>query len=272
MTNLYIYIIIFSILFLSSCIAFIILHKKYRNSQKNFSKKIILYSISSTLMISIFATVYCVSLFFDTDDKISSISRPNIGEGDSTISINVDSEIYSGTIDLEILEKQISFEEAIEIFSKYRDELDNYVLGDNTSFCEVTFPLSFPSSIGSENIAISWYISNPDIIDYTGNILFDNMTSNSTDLEITATLKLDDHTAEICYYITVTKSTPTIKEQLSEYIHNHINNSSLLNKTDIDLPSQMNGVNLNFYSKESSLPPIYFSSPNYHNPYTYFCT
>lgn len=272
MTNLYLYLILFSLLLISSCIAFIFFNKKHRNSQKNLSQKIFLYSITSTLITSIFATLYCVTLFFNTDKKISSISRPNIGEGDSSISINIDSEIYSGTMDLEILEKQITFEEAIEIFSNYREELDKCILGNNTSFCEVISPLNFPSSIGSENIAISWHISNPDIIDYTGNILFDNMTSDSFDLEIIASLRLGEHTAEICYYITVIKVPPTAKDQLYEYIQNHINNSSLLTETNINLPSQMNGIDLSFYSKENSLPPIYFSSSNHYNAYTYFYT
>lgn len=272
MISLYIYTIIFSILIIGSCIAFIILNKKYKNSQKTFKQKIIIYSLVSTFIISVFASAYCISLFFSIDKKISSISRPDIGEGNSTISVNVDSDIYSGTIDLEVLEKQISFEEAIEIFSKYREELDNYVLGNNSSFCEVTTPLNFPSSIGNENIAISWYITNPDIIDYTGNILFENIISDTADLEIVATLKLEEHVAEVCYYVTVKKLPPTAAEQLSEYINNHINDSSLLNQKHIDLPSNINGINLIFYSKEKSFPPIYFSTCNYYDPHTYYNT
>ena len=266
MTNLYIYSIIYLILVISSCIAFILLYKKYKGQQANFIQKIVLYSLGSTLIISSFATIYCISLLFNKDNKISTLSRPNIGEGNSTISINVDSDIYSGPIDIEIQEKQISFEEAIDIFSKYREELDTYVLGNNISFCEITTPLNFPSTIGKENIAISWYISNPNIIDYTGNILTENIEADSSDLEIIATLKLEEHIAEICYYITVKKIPPTAEEQLSTYINNHINDSSLLNKININLPSTMNGINLTFYSKEKSFPPIYFYSWNcYHS-------
>lgn len=263
MINLFIYTIIFIILLISSCLAFYTLRKKYKHTQINFNQKIILYSLCSTIIISTFAIVYCISLFFNTDNKISSLSRPNIGDGNSTISINVDSEIYSGTIDVEILEKQITFEEALDIFTKYRGELDNYVLSNNSSFSKVTSPLNFPSNIGKENISISWYISNPNIIDYTGNIITDNIVSDTANLEIIATLKLGEHTAEICYNITVVKLSPSAKDQLSTYINNHVNNPSLLNSQKIDLPSDMNGINLSFYNNNFSYPPIYFSYSNH---------
>ena len=258
MINLYIYSIIFSVLFIGSTTTFVVLYKKYKTSIKTFKQKIILYSISSTLIISLFAAIYCISQFIVKDDEISSISRPNIGEGDSTISINVNSEIYSGTIDIEVQEKQITFEEAINIFSKYRDELDHFVLSENKSFSEITSPLNFPSQIGTENISISWYISDPNIIDYTGDILFDNMLSDNANLEITATLKLGGHFANILYNVTVTKKVPTAKEQLSKYLNNHINDSSLLNKKNINLPTDMNGMELDFYKKKSSYPPYFF--------------
>lgn len=268
MLSLYIYLILFFLLLIGSCITLLIFYKKYNKLQINFMQKISLYSLGSTALISAFALVYCISTFFQKDTKISSLSRPNIGEGNSTISVNIDSEIYSGTIDLEIEEKHISFEEAVEIFSKYREELDSYVLGNNISFCEVTSPLNFPSHIGSENISISWYISDPDIIDYTGNILLENIESESMDLEIVASLKLEEHTAEICYYITVKKLPPTAKEQISQYINNYINDSSTLEQTNINLPSSMNGKKIVFYDQKSSFPPIYFFNCDNDNSHT----
>lgn len=270
MLGLYIYTFIFILILICSSIAFIIFSKKAKNAQKNFKQKIYLYTICSTLIISGFATIYCISLLFGSDEKILTISRPNIGEGDTTISVNVDSDIYSGTIDLDVQEKTISFEEAIEIFSKYREDLDKFILGDNSSFCEVTDSLNFLSNIGEENIAISWYISNPEIIDYTGAIIYENLLLDSTDVEIIATLKLGEHTADICYSITVVKTTPTAKEELSQYLNNQINDSSLLEKKEIDLPSHINGINLSFYNKTNSLPPIYFYIGDNRISYTHF--
>lgn len=270
MNNLYTYIFIFALLLVGASIAFVILRKKYSNRKNDSKPKLILFSLLSTILISIIGIIYCLSINFSKENLINSLTRPNIGEGDKTISVNVDSEIYSGTIDIEIQEKELTFEEAMDIFSKYRQDLDKNILGENSSFLNVTKPLFFPSSIGEEEIAVSWYISKPNIIDYTGNILTDNMESETEDLEIIATLKLNEHTAEICYFITVHKTPLTSKEELSSYITKVINDKNLLNKSEIDLPTKMNNINLNFYDNKDSFPPIFFYYFNSTNPYA-FC-
>lgn len=272
MNNLPAYILIFALLLIGSSIAFVTLQKRY-STRKNVSKpKLILFSLLSTIFISVIAIIYCISLIFSSANAINSISRPDIGEGDKTISINVDSEIYSGTIDIDIQEKKLTFEEAMNIFSNYRQELDHNVIGENSSFLKVTTPLYFPSSIGKENIAISWYISNPNVIDYTGNILTENMTAETEDIEIIATLKLDEHTAEICYFVTVYKTPLTSKEELSNYINNVINDEKLLSENEIVLPSEMNNIDLSFYANKNSFPPLLFYLFYATNPYTVYST
>ena len=263
MNNLYIYITFFILLLLFTGIAFVISLQKLFKRRKEFKPKLILFSLLSTLIISGFATIYCISLIFTKSKSLSSLSRPKAGEGNKTISINVESEIYTGTIDIEIQEKKLTFEEATKIFSKYRETLDNNILGDNSSFLKITKPLNFPSSIGEEEIAISWYISKPNIIDYTGNIITENILSEKEDLEIIATLTLDSHTAEICYFISVYKTPLSPKEELTSYINQVINDNHSLNKDHIDLPSHMNDIDLSFYETTSSFPPILFYSINY---------
>ena len=268
MNHLFLYIILFLSILICASFSFIFSLKKYACKRNEFKPKLILFSLLSTVIISIFAGIYCLNLLFSKDDSIDSLSRPNIGEGDKTISINVDSEIYSGTLDIELQEKKLTFEEALEIFSKYRADLDKSVLGDNTSFLMVTKPLNFPTSIGTENISISWYISNPNIIDYTGDILIENLLTENENVEIIATLKLGEHTAEICYSITVYKTSPSKKDELSSYINTFINDESLINSNQVNLPSKMDNISLNFYSKNSSLPPIFFYYTNNFHTYT----
>ena len=258
MNNLYIYLTFFILLLLGTSICFLVSLKKYYKTRNEFKPKLILFSLLSTIIISIFASIYCGNSIVSKSKSIKSISRPSLGEGDKTISINVESDIYTGTIDLEIQEKKLTFEEATKIFSKYRESLDENVLGNNTSFLKVTKPLNFPSSIGDEEISISWYISNPNIIDYTGNILTENILSECEELEIIATLTLDEHVADICYFITVYKEPLSTKDELAYYINQSINEEHLLNKSSIDLPTHMNNVDLSFYENPSTFPPIFF--------------
>lgn len=258
MNNLYIYITFFILLLLMTSIIFVVSLRKLYKKRKDFKPKIILFSLLSTLIISIIATVYCISLIITKSKSINSLSRPKVGEGNKTVSVNVESEIYTGTIDIEIQEKKLTFEEATKIFSKYRETLDENVLGNNNSFLKITKPLNFPSSIGEEEIAISWYISKPNIIDYTGNIITENILSEKEDLEIIATLTLDSHTAEICYFVSVYKSPLSPKEELSSYLNQVINEEHSLSEDHINLPSSMNDINLSFYETTSSFPPIFF--------------
>lgn len=272
MNHLFLYIILFLLILIGAGFTFMFLLKKYACRRNEFTPKLILFSLLSTIIISIFAGIYCLNLLFSKDDSIDSLSRPNIGEGDKTVSINVDSEIYSGTLDIELQEKKLTFEEALEIFSKYRADLDKSILGDNTSFLKVTKPLNFPTSIGDENISISWYISNPNIIDYTGNILVENLLTENENLEVIATLKLGEHTAEICYSITVYKASLSLKDELLSYINTFINDEALLNNDQVILPSKMDNISLSFYSKNSSLPPIFFYFINDFHTYTIYYT
>lgn len=253
-----IYIIFFSIMLLGASLGFGIFYKKYKVKRQEFVPRIIFLSLISTMIISCFGTIYSISLLNAEDRDITSISRPNTGEGDGTISLNVDSEIYSGTIDIEVQEKEMTFEEALDIFSHYRTELDTCVLNDNSSFMNVNSSLCFPSSIGEENIQISWYIDKPEIIDYTGQIITENFLADTEEVEIIATLSLNEHTAEICYFITAIKIPLSPEKELSAYINKEVNNELSLYKDRIDLPTNMNGVNLRFYDLQNDFPPIPF--------------
>ena len=96
-----------------------------------------------------------------------------------------------------------TFDEAMNIFSSYRAEFDSHVLGDNSSFLHVTNTLNMPSTWGDENISVSWNISNPDIIDYTGKLQAENIPDDGIVLEVVATLTLDETSADICYQLKV---------------------------------------------------------------------
>lgn len=258
MNNIIVYIIFFLIVFACASLGFAIFYKKYKIKPQAFITKIIFFSIVSTIIISGFGTIYSISLLCSKDKEITNISRPNIGKGDEKISLNVDSEIYSGTIDIEIQEKEMTFEEALNIFSHYREELDTCVLNGNSSFLNVNSSLCFPSNIGDENIQISWYIDRPEIIDYTGHIITENFLKDKEDVEIIATLSLKGHTAEICYFITAARSPLSPKEELSAYINESINSQLSLYKDNVDLPTDMNGMNLRYYKAKKDFPPIPF--------------
>lgn len=229
-----------------------LLHKRKSNDYL----RCVSFSLIVTLFISLTGLIYTVSSFFSPDESVLSISRPDAGQGDTTISLIADSELYSGNIDVEVKNKKYTFEESMEIFYKYRKELDSCLLGSNKSFLMVTSPLTLPSSIGDENISVSWYISNPDIIDYSGKLINENISPDGSELEIVATLTLGENTAEICYTIVAYPSPLSSKDKLISGISEYINSSDEIYKDSITLPTEIDGIAVSFYKDKSELPSM----------------
>ena len=262
---------IFTLLFVISLTGFILLIKnkiKCNFLINEHRKKLVTYVILTVIFTSALADYYCISYMFLPSSQISSIKRPAIGEGNSSISINIDSELYTGAIDLEIKDKELSFDEANKLFAKYRKELDSYVLGDNKSFLKVTTPLNLPSSIGTENINISWYISDTDIMDYTGQLITENLTEDGCPLELVATLTYGNNSADICYSVIAYKTPLTPKEDLSLKLDDIINSDDNRIKDSLSLPTEIDGVPVKFYKNKSEFPSMDISYINYSNSCT----
>lgn len=202
---------------------------------------------------------------------VTTLIRPDADESGSTISLIADSEIFSGPIDIPIDAREYTFDEAMSIFSSYRDELDKFVLGDNESFLKVRTPLNFPSSIGNEHIAISWHIDRPDIINYSGQPISENISPDGSETEIIATLSLGNNTAEICYSIIVYPEQLSTTESLISNLNSLINSPDNISNSSITLPSEVEGKAISFYKEKSVFPSMdvlnYYSCSS-HNFFT----
>jgi len=155
--TIYIIYTIILVLILALSLALNILYKKKvdklpSNSLLFKNKKIVIFSLLATICISAIGAIYCLTALLFPSNSVTTITRPPLGSDDANLSLITDSELYTGTIDIDVPSKELEFTEALEIFSKYREELNTYVLGDNTSFLEIRSPLFFPASIGEENI------------------------------------------------------------------------------------------------------------------------
>lgn len=262
--------IIFTIIFLSIFALSLILFIKFRSgtSEKNInllykligkrfdgnSLKNISFSLLSAIVLSLIGALYTISLSISGQETVTSITRPQPGEGDSTLSLIADSDLYTGTVVIPVKDKEYTFEEASQLFSRYRRELDSCLLGDNESFLKVTTPLTFISSIGEEGISISWYISSPDIIDYSGNPVLENISPEGSELEIIATLSLGDNIAEICYDIVVYPEPQTYEDILVSQLSELINSPAGISQDKIALPTEFDGQPIVFYKDKSALP------------------
>lgn len=219
--------------------------------------KIISYILIIFLICNGCGAVYLIGHQLSKNDLIQSLTRPNVGEGDNTITVMTENESYTGPMDITIDERVYTFDETMEIFNNYRKDFDALVLGDNSSFLHVISPLHLPSVLGKENISVSWNIADTDIIDYNGKI-GENIPDSGAHTDIIATWTLGEISADICYYVKVFPPVKDAKTTISEYIHNQINSESNKHNSNITLPDTINGTSIKYSKYKESLPPITF--------------
>lgn len=234
--------------------------------------RLLSYIICVVVICSFLGLAYTITLTSTNREDISDITRPAAGEGNQNMTLIADSEMYSGTIDISIDEEKYSFEEAMEIFSSCRADFDSTVLGDNVSFLHVTSPLTFPSSWGEEGISVSWYISDTDIIDYSGSLIKENISDTGSSMEIIATLSLGDFSADICYQLKVYPPEASAKASIISYINDYINSDHNLTETMVELPDNINGQAISFFQEKTVYPSLDFYSHNINNFYSYYFT
>jgi len=234
----------------------------------NHRLRVTSYLLSIFIICMLLGFIYSCSLLVKENNTIKDLTRPTLGDGDESITLIADSELYSGTIDIILEEKEYTFDEAMSIFQSYREELDAYVLWNNESFLYVTSPLRFPSSLGDEQISISWDIENTHIIDYSGQLILDNVSSEGSETEIIATLTLGDITAEIIYHIAIYPPKLEPDQLLSAYVNTYINSEDKLYSSQVHLPENMDGIKLKFFENDRVLPPLVFHHHTTAYPYT----
>ena len=218
--------------------------------------RLVSYIVAIISILSFLGFAYTISLITADKNTVSNLTRPSNGDGSQSISLNTDSELYTGVIDITIEDKKYSFDEVMKIFSDIRSSFDNHVLADNISFLHIDSPLNLPSVWGNEEISVSWFIGTPDIIDYTGALIEENIVSSGVPVEIVATLTLDDISADICYTLMVFPPKVTDKDIVEGYLNKFVN--SEINRTEdvVELPDNILGFNISFSQKEKVYPSM----------------
>lgn len=230
---------------------------KYNEILYRHRVKIVSYILILFLICNGCGAIYLINQELSNNEFILKLKRPNVGEGDNTITLMTENEFYTGPIDITVDERIYTFDETMDIFSKYRKDFDTLVLGENTSFQHVINPLIFPSVLGKENISVSWNIENTDIIDYDGKI-GENIPNEGAETDIIATWTLGEISADICYYVKVFPPVKDSKTTLSEYISSQINSDANKYDSNITLPNTINGTYIKYSKYKNNFPPVVF--------------
>ncbi len=229
------------------------LKDKCENSKRNYIASRINLAL---LMITVFAILGLIMSIGTvlSDKEISSIIRPVNGEGVKDISIIAKSEKESEKIDLEIKEREYTFEEALEIIDKEFDEFIIKFLDKNSSLGEVTEPLNLISNLGEyNNIDITYNILDKDIIGMDGQILYENIPNEGISAQIDVTFKISGYELVKELMLGVYPRRLDNTEQLKQVISKEINENNDIHNDKVILPEEINGDKMIYsYPKEDT--------------------
>lgn len=94
-------------------------------------------------------------------------------------------------------EKYIKIKDTISIFESYREDIESLFLDENESYMSVDKPLNLITEYGEENIIISWSFEPDNVVDNSGNIIYDNVSADGCSTFAYAQLTLNDVSATL---------------------------------------------------------------------------
>lgn len=215
---------------------------------------LVIICFSSFLILGVFN---CISIQLDGNKPITAIQRPGIGEGEKTFyleAVNQEKSESKEQIMLTIDEYMMTEEEINHLLNEYCEKVIADVLGQNTSFNNITKPLNFARTeyrmasilyIVNEDgfLAENGAINNERVYEY-----YEQNQTQSVASSFSIILSYGDINKEYTQLVVIKleKKEKTISEQIMK----EINEKYSLNQKDIILPDNLNGTPIQYYEKK----------------------
>lgn len=153
---------------------------------------------------------------------VTELKRPEYGKGSVQEELLMEWEKTNGKkekrdIVVEVEEKKLTEEESSEMFQKVKKELDERILGMNTSANQVNSPLYLPETVADFPVSIQWFCSEPDMVDWEGK-LGENIPEKGKLVCLTATLTLEEKEEKYFKYVKIYPPVKTEEEELESLI------------------------------------------------------
>ncbi|MCQ2506461.1 MAG: hypothetical protein MJ113_04705 [Lachnospiraceae bacterium] len=173
------------------------------------------------------------------------------------IKLLLSSEGESKIISLAVHGKELSEEEAEELFVKKQQEIYEMVLGDNLSTDEILYPLKFVKNVG-DNVEADYLSLTPELVDEYGNVYNNDLT---TPVRADIQVKLTKGNAYKIFFLYLTicpatsgKTSEKLEaavDELTEYERNNRDNEIFV------IPEEINGVSIEVMNEK--ITPLEFA-------------
>ena len=178
-------------------------------------------------------------------EQIYSVKRK---ESSSTYNFVAKSGKDSKEISVNVAEKKRTKRETYKALDKGKKLLVKKMLAENKSVNKVNQSVNLLSSIGDEDIQVSWGIDNSDVLGYDGEI-GKSVSEKGELVKITATLELDKVTEEYQFCLKVFPKKES--SNLQSRIQKHIDENDVTKKK-VSLPTKIGGKVYTFFKRNSN--------------------
>ncbi|MDF2803626.1 MAG: hypothetical protein K0S61_3529 [Anaerocolumna sp.] len=178
------------------------------------------------------------------------LNRAQHGEGSTSANLhfrisNEKAILLEENIELEINEREFTLEEINQLLKEGSKYIDSVILLDNQDANTIRSDLSFPASIPSNGIKITWFTEDKDVIGNKGQVYNDQLDSTKL-LWVRAILELKDRKATYSRYFKVYPREYTPKEFLQKQLFAEIEKSDkeTITQNSLELPSKVGDENI----------------------------
>lgn len=232
-------------------------HENIQKMEYQLISRRLSFSMVCILLFMLLGILSSSYSLINSSNHLESLERPTDGSDKSTYSLQVNTDETTEYVDIDVSKKIYEYGEIVSIFDKYKDDIIKQLLGNNSSLQEVTYPLNFFNSIGTENINLSWQPEDVSYIDYNGNILYENIDSNGTLTTLYVNMELDGVTASLVIGITLYPASNDDNVSLKAEIENYIDQNNNSNSTSVILPSNISSGSVSFAFPQDNNDSIY---------------
>ena len=176
--------------------------------------------------------------------EITSLQRSGIGGEKQSVTLQVNADDEEMELSLELEPEQYTEAEVAELLDQKCSELDEQILGENTSFQNICHPMNLPVSFEDSDISVSWYSNKQEVLSWDGT-LGDDIDPAGEEVVLQGTLSLDGQSTEYERILTVfpEQKMLTLEEQIREAA-DQINQDT---ESTYLLPEKVGSISLHWY-------------------------
>lgn len=241
---------------------------KQLNPGTNIEEKYKQHIITS---ISCGITAFSLSLFIislvlyksTVNEPLTTLKRPDVNESSETHNITAYINGKKENLDIFIKPRLLTQEELLKIYENISDDILTELLKDNPDINYVSRDLNFINTIcNSESlnkmINITWTIDDSSLISPMGNLIYDNINPQGSNVKISARLQLDgyDFSATKIFILKLFPRIYSSGEILSTQINDNINNEEKIYSKTINLSDDSGFDSVTYYKKTAPFPII----------------